>query len=143
MFCAISLDCTHKFKDVSHSWKDLSRLSDAICREHQLSIVPEGQSQTVAYDQWLGDNKPLSCRDTLRIMLDTALRMQPDGFNALIQLMEDVGCRIKRGAHVSIKPPNGQRYIRLDSLGLEYSEAALMRTLAGQHVHVPKVPKGK
>lgn len=143
VFCAFSLDSTHKFKDVSHSWKDLSRISDEICREHQLSIVPEGQSQTVAYDQWLGDNKPLSCRDTLRIMLDTALRMQPDGFNALIQLMEDVGCRIKRGAHVSIKPPNGQRYIRLDSLGPEYSEAALMRTLAGKHVHIPRVPKGK
>lgn len=143
-FCAFSLDSTHKFKDVSHSWKDLSRLSDTICREHQLSVVPESPlARTVTYDQWLGENKPLSCRDTLRIMLDTALRMQPDGFDALIQLMEDVGCRIKRGAHVSIKPPNGQRYIRLDSLGLEYSEAALMRTLAGQHVHVPKVPKGK
>lgn len=143
VFCAVSLDCTHKFKDVSHSWKDLSRLSDAICREHQLSVVPEGQAKTVTYDQWLGENKPLSCRDTLRIMLDTALRMQPDGFDALMQLMEDAGCRIKRGAHISIKPPNGQRYIRLDSLGPEYSEATLMRTLAGKHVHVPKVPKGK
>lgn len=143
VFCAVSLDCTHKFKDVAHSWKDLSRLSDAICREHQLSVVPEGPAKTVTYDQWLGENKPLSCRDTLRIMLDTALRMQPDGFDALMQLMEDAGCLIKRRAHIGIKPPNGQRYIRLDSLGLEYSEAALTRTLAGQHVHVPKEPKGK
>lgn len=142
-FCAFSLDCTHKFKDVSHSWKDLSRLSDSICREHQLSVVPEAQGKAVAYDHWLGENKPLSCRDTLRIMLDTALHMQPDGFDALMQMLEEVGCLIKHGAHISIKPPNGQRYIRLDSLGSEYSEAALTRTLAGQHVHVPKVSKGK
>lgn len=143
VFCAFSLDCTRKFKDVSHSWKDLSRLSDAICREHQLSVVPESQGKAVAYDHWLGDSKPLSCRDTLRIMLDTALHMQPDGFDALMQMMEEVGCLIRHGAHISIKPPNGQRYIRLDSLGPEYSEAALTRTLAGQHVHVPSVPKGK
>lgn len=105
--------------------------------------MPEAQGKAVTYDQWLGENKLLSCRDTLRIMLDTALRMQPDGFDALMQLMEEAGCLIKRGAHISIKPPNGQRYIRLDSLGPEYSEASLARTLAGQHVHVPKVPKGK
>lgn len=143
VFCAFSLDCTRKFKDVSHSWKDLSRLSDSICREHQLSVVPEAQGKAVAYDHWLGENKPLSCRDTLRIMLDTALHMQPDGFDALMQMMEEVGCLIRHGAHISIKPPNGQRYIRLDSLGPEYSEAALTRTLAEKHVHVPKVPKGK
>ena len=40
-----------------------------------------------------------------------------------MQLMEEAGCWIKRGAHVSIKPPGGERYIRLDSLGAEYSEA--------------------
>lgn len=143
VFCAISLDCTHKFKDVSHSWKDLSWLSDEICREHRLSVVTEDRDKAVTYDQWLGDNKPPSYRDALRIMLDTALRMQPDGFDALMQMMEEIGCLIKRGAHISIKPPNGKRYVRLDSLGTEYSEAALTRTLAGQHVHTPKVPKGK
>lgn len=143
MFCAVSLDCTHKFKDVSHSWKDLSRLSDDICREHLLSVVTEDRDKAVTYDQWLGDSKPLSCRDTLRIMLDAALRIQPDGFDALMQLMEDAGCLIKRGAHISIRPPNGQRFIRLDSLGPEYSEDALTKTLAGKHVHVPRVPKGK
>ena len=105
--------------------------------------MQEAQGKAVAYDHWLGDSKTLSSRDTLRIMLDTALHMQPDGFDALMQMMEEVGCLIRHGAHISIKPPNGQRYIRLDSLGPEYSEAALTRTLAGQHVHVPKVPKGK
>ena len=74
--------------------------------------------------------------------IDAALRMQPDGFDALMQLLEDIGCFIKRGAHISIKPPEGERYIRLDSLGPEYDEAALRRTLAGEHVHIPKIPRG-
>lgn len=69
--------------------------------------------------------------------------MQPDGFDALMQLMEEAGCWIKRGAHVSIKPPGGERYIRLDSLGTEYSEAALRKTLEGHHVHIPKTPSSE
>ena len=44
---------------------------------------------------------------------------------------------------MSIKPPGGERYIRLDSLGTEYSEAALRKTLDGQHVPIPKIPRSK
>ena len=50
---------------------------------------------------------------------------------------------IKRGAHVSIKPPGGERYIRLDSLGAEYSEAKLRQVLDGHHVHIPKIPRSE
>lgn len=75
------------------------------------------------------------------MIIDAVLRMQPDGFDALMQLLEEVGCRIKRGAQISIKPPEGERYIRLDTLGQEYDEASLRRTLARDHVHIPKIPR--
>ena len=76
------------------------------------------------------------------MIIDAVLRMQPDGFDALMQLLEEAGCRIKRGAQISIKPPEGERYIRLDTLGQEYDEASLRRTLARDHVHIPKIPRG-
>ena len=60
---------------------------------------------------------------------------------ALMQLLEEIGCRIKRGAHISILPPDGKRYIRLDSHGTEYTEASLRRALDGEHIHVPRVPR--
>lgn len=96
-----------------------------------------------AYEKWEGDKSKLTSRDSLRITIDAALRMQPDGFDALMQLMEEAGCWIKRGAHVSIKPPGGERYIRLDSLGAEYSEAKLRQALDGHHVHIPKIPRNE
>lgn len=74
--------------------------------------------------------------------IDAALRLQPNGFDALMQLLEEAGCWIKRGAHISIKPPNGKRYIRLDSIGAEYTEDALRQALSGQRVHIPKIPLG-
>ena len=140
--CSIDLDCQHKYRDVIRSSKDLVKLSDMICEEHRLSVVRDPQNKTVSYDKWQGNQKKFTHRDFLRMAIDAALSMQPDGFDALMQMLEDAGCLIKRGAHIGIKPPDGQRYIRLDTLGPEYDEASLRRTLAGDHVHIPKVPRG-
>ncbi len=142
VICATALDCQHKYRDVKRSGKDLAQLSDAICEAHQLSVIHDPQNKTVSYNKWQGNQRRFTHRDELRMMIDAALRLQPDGFDALMQLLEDAGCLIKRGAHIAIKPPDGERYIRLDSLGPEYDEAALRRTLAGDHVHIPKIPRG-
>ena len=143
VFCATTLDCSHKFRNVWNSNRLVAEISDELCREHHLSVVQNPQNKTVSYEKWEGDKSKLTSRDSLRITIDAALRLQPDGFDALMQLMEEAGCWIKRGAHVSIKPPGGERYIRLDSLGAEYSEAALRKTLNGQHVHIPKIPRSE
>ena len=142
-FCSVSLECTHKFRDVIRSGKLVAELSDKICEEHRLSVIKNPQDKTVSYDKWLGNNAKTSGRDWLRMTIDAALRMQPDGFDALMQLLEDAGCWIKRGAQISIKPPNGKRYVRLDTLGAEDTEAALRSALTGHRVHIPKVPRSQ
>ena len=108
VFCATALDCTRKFRDILRSGKVLAELSDQICEEHQLSVIREPENQTVTYDKWLGENAKASQRDMLRMTIDAALRMQPDSFDALMQLLEEAGCRVKRGAQISIKPPGGE-----------------------------------
>ena len=127
---------------MKRSGKDLAQLSDAICEERQLSVIRDPQNRTVSYDKWQGNQRRFTHRDELRMIIDAALRMQPDGFDALMQLLEDAGCRIKRGAHISIKPPEGERYIRLDTLEPKYNEASLRLTLARDHVRIPKIPRG-
>jgi len=116
----------------------LAELSDQICEEHQLSVIREPENQTVTYDKWLGENVKASQRDMLRMTIDAALRMQPDSFDALMQLLEEAGCRVKRSAQISIKLPGAKRFIRLDTVGAEYTEEALRMSLAGRHVHIPK-----
>lgn len=127
---------------MKQSAKDLAQISDSLCREHSLSVIQNPQDKTVTYDKWQGNQRKFTHRYKLRMIIDTALRMQPDGFDALMQLLEEAGCRIKRGAQISIKPPEGERSIRLDTLGQEYDEASLRRTLARDHVHIPKIPRG-
>ena len=60
-----------------------------------------------------------------------------------MQLLEEAGCRIKRGAQISIKPPSAKRFIRLDTVGAEHTEEALRMLLAGKHVHIPKRSRGR
>lgn len=143
VFCATALDCTHKFRDILRSGKALAELSDQICTEHNLSVITEPKSKDQSYDPELVTKGEITARDTLRMSIDAALRMQPEGFDALMQLLEDAGCWIKREAQISIKPPGGKRFIRLDTVGTEYSEEALRMTLAGKHVHIPKQARGK
>ena len=142
IICSTDLDGQHKYRDVRQSAKDLAQISDSLCREHSLSVIQNPQDKTVTYDKWQGNQRRFTHRDELRMIIDAALRMQPDGFDALMQLLEDAGCHIKRGAKISINPPEGKRYIRLDTLGEEYEEASLRRTLAHDHVHIPKTPRG-
>lgn len=139
--CSYALDGNYKYKNVIRSNEEVFRISDELCREYGLSVVQNPQNKTVSYDKWQGNQKPIASRDFLRMAIDAALRLQPDGFDALMQLLEEIGCRIKRGAHISILPPDGKRYIRLDSLGTEYTEASLRRALDGEHIHVPRVPR--
>ena len=142
IICSTDLNGQHKYRDVKQSAKDLTQISDSLCREHSLSVIQNPQDKTVTYDKWQGNQRRFTHRDELRMIIDMALRTQPDGFDALMQLLEEAGCRIKRGAQISIKPPEGERYIRLDTLGPEYDEASLRRTLAHDHVHIPKIPRG-
>ena len=141
IICSTDLGGQHKYRDVKQSAKDLAQISDLLCQEHALSVIGNPQDKTVTYDKWQGNQRRFTHRDELRMIIDAALRMQPDGFDALMQLLEEAGCRIKRGAQISIKPPEGERYIRLNPLGSEYSEASLRRALTGDHVHIPKIPR--
>ena len=141
IFCATSLDGQQKYRDAKRSANDLVQISDTLCEENGLSVIRNPQDKAVPYDKWAGDSNKNSHRDDLRIMIDAALRHRPNGFDVLLQMLEDAGCHIKRGAHISLKPPYGQRYTRLKSLGPEYDEDTLRQTLAGDHVHIPKTPR--
>ena len=141
IICSFPVDGTYKYRDLKKSAKDLARISDELCQQHGLSVIQNPENKTVTYDKWLGNKKEITNRDNLRMIIDTALRLNPDGFDALMQLLEEAGCLIKRGAQISIKPPNAKRYIRLDSLGAEYTEDALRKVLEGKHIHIPKTPR--
>ena len=137
IFCATTLDCRHKFRNFLGSGKALARLSDQICMEHKLSVVGDPKYHDSNYDRWLGEKAKPTARDQLRTAIDEMLQKKPDGFAALMKLLEEAGWEIKHGKQLSFRAPDGKRFIRMDTLGEEYSEKMLKAALSGEHTHIP------
>ena len=113
-------------------------LSDQISEEHRLSVIMDPQKHSsLSYNKWLGDKAKPSGRDALRVAIDDALTRNPDGFDALMKWLEEAGWRIKHGKQLSFLAPGGKRYMRLDTLGPEYSEEVLREVIAGTRKHIP------
>lgn len=133
-----SLDCTRKFRNFFWSSLAVRHLSDMICVEHGKSIIKHPQRHGRTYVDWLGVKHRISNRDTLREAIDATLAQKPATFDDLLSLLEKDGYTIKRGKQPSFRKDGQKRFVRLDTLGEEYSKEVLSAVIAGKQAHKPK-----
>lgn len=138
IFNAVNLDCDRKFQNFWGSSKAIRRLNDLICLENGYSIVEHPKERGQKYNKWLGENKKCTHRDELREAMDIALMEKPASMDAFLKMLADAGWEIKPGKQPSFRKPGQKKYMRLDSLGEEYSEAALNAIFKGSRSHKPK-----
>ena len=138
---AVNLDCDRKFRNFWGSSKAIRRLSDTLCIQNGLSIIEQPKGHSKSYNKWLGNEAKTSQRDGLREALDAALARQPKGFEELLTMLQRRGWEVKRGKRISLKGKGQERFKRLDSLGEDYSEAALRAIIAGEKEHHPREKK--
>ena len=69
---------------------------------------------------------------SVRGIMNPIIEIDVHGFTALMRMLADAGWQIKKGKQISLCPPGGSRFIRLDTLGEEYSEQALREALLGK-----------
>ena len=115
---------------------DIRGISNDISRENGLSVIePKGKGKH--YSEWNAEQKGKpTIRGLIRQDLDAAIS---DGFTlqSIFARLEKQGYSIKRGAnikHTAVRPPGGSRFIRLESLGDEYTEEAIKRRLQSEPV---------
>ena len=138
---AVNLDCDRKFRNFWGSSKAIRRLSDTLCIQNGLSIIEQPKGRGKSYNKWLGNEAKTSQRDGLREALDAALARQPKDFEELLTMLQRGGWEVKRGKRISLKGKRQERFKRLDSLGEDYSEAALRAIIAGEKEHHPREKK--
>ncbi len=136
-----ALDCTRKFKNFWRSTEAVRKLSDQICMEHRLSVIENPQKHGTSYNKWLGVEYKLSNRDLLRMAIDQALQKRPKNVDELIHLLEKDGYKVKRGKYLSFRAKGQKQYMRLRSLGDDYSEESLLAVMKGGKHHKPFVKK--
>ena len=132
---AVNLDCDRKFRNFWGSSKAIRRLSDTLCIQNGLSIIEQPKGHSKSYNKWLGNEAKTSQRDGLREAIDAALARQPKDFEELMTMLQRGGWEVKRGKRISLKGKGQERFKRLDSLGEDYSEAALRAIIAGEKEH--------
>ena len=122
-----------KMKDY---YEGIRGTSDAICREHGLSVIEPGEplkGTPVSRAEWEAQRrgKP-TVRGLIRRDVDEAIRRSYT-YKSFLGQLQQMGYEVKSGPsikHAAVLPPGGKRYFRLDSLGEGYTEADIQARLA-------------
>ena len=138
IFNSTSLDCTNKFRDFLGSGKAVRKISDRLCLENSLSIIENPRRGKYHYGRWLGDKKPPSNSEKLRQIIDEILTKKPADFTVFLEEMKLAGYEIKQGIHLSFKGENQKKFIRLRSLGSDYSEEEIKAIISGEKAQTTK-----
>jgi hypothetical protein len=129
IFNSTSLDSTRKFKNFFYSGLALQRLSDIICLEHGYSIIEKkpyaDRNKRTVYP------KRHTMRNELRSVIDSCLKQNPENLDAFYQLLQEQGYELKRGKHPAVKGRRQKKFIRLDSLGEDYTQDVISERIAG------------
>lgn len=116
-----------RYHDNKASYALMRQTSDRLCREHALSVIEQPEpGKAKHYGEWRAEqeSKP-TWRGLIREDIDAAIAaaMTMTQFFAILQKQ---GYEMKSNVkHLAVRPPGKERFVRLRSLGDEYTEHAI------------------
>jgi hypothetical protein len=129
IFNSTTLDCSHKFVDFFRSGRVVRKISDLLCAEHGLSVIENPKPSRGSYGDWLGDDKKPTHKDDLRRLIDE-VTPAVSTFEDFLAKLRERGCTVStKRKKPSFVAPGWKKPVRLDSLGEDYSEAAIKERL--------------
>lgn len=123
------------------SFINLSQLLSNRFPQFGNSIVENLARKGQSYDKWLGNKKKPSHRKRICTAIDDALSQKPASFEALLDLLRQDGYQIKDGAVPSLLGEGQKRFLRMDTLGENYSPNVIRAVIKGQRKHTPRKRK--
>lgn len=133
VYNSTNMDATHKYQNFFLSSLALRRLSDLICLEHGMSVIPEKKP-----GQWQKRttySRKSSRRDDIREVIDWIFEnKKPKDMDEFLRFMVEHGFEIKRGKYISVKAEGQKNYLRLRSLGNGYADDDIVKRIAGELV---------
>ena len=114
----------HKYHSNAKSYyTEIRKISDDLCRKYGLSIIESNQKKSIPYVQWKAEQegKP-TWRTAIRLDIRESVQ-ESYSWSQFLKEMEKRGYTWKLNRkYISLKAPGMERYIRLRSLGKNYSE---------------------
>ena len=140
VFNSVSFLDGRKYRsDFKSYFHDLRDTSNAVSREYGFSVI-DSDGKGKHYSEWNAERSgKTTVRDLIRRDIDAALAGSLT-YDTFLETLRRHGYSVKRDPnvkHTAVRPPGGQRFVRLDSLGDGYTEADLMQRLNEQR-HEPE-----
>ena len=145
IFCAVNFVDYHKYNSNKRSYYGIRNINDRLCYENGLSVItPEKGRKGKSYIEYQTAKTGTSWKGKLKEAVDLLIPQIKD-FEELLEKLQASGYEIKLGKYVSCRAPGQERFTRLKTLGIDYTEEAIQKRIAGirsRNVKIPKQEKG-
>lgn len=143
VFNSVNLITGKMFRDdFANYFNGIRKTADEICRENGLSTIkPKGKSRSRS-EYEAGQRGEPTLRSLIRKDVDETIDRARD-WNDFLQLLVKQGYAIKtapRYKHTAIRRPGAARFVRLRSLGAQYTEEAIKQRILDRYTYGGKSP---
>ena len=128
---AVSFADHKHYHSNKRSYYEIRRTSDRLCKEHGLSVIVPGQEKGKSYVEHQAIRNGTSYKAKLKVTIDRLLPACAD-LEDLFHRLREEGYEIRRGKYISCRASNQERFTRLKTLGIDYTEEALTARIAGR-----------
>ncbi|HFU0905941.1 TPA: relaxase/mobilization nuclease domain-containing protein [Streptococcus agalactiae] len=141
IFCAVNFVDYHKYNSNKRSYYGIRNISDRLCYENGLSVItPEKGRKGKSYIEYQTAKIGTSWKGKLKEAVDLLIPQVTD-FEKFLEKLQASGYEIKRGKYVSCRALGQERFTRLKTLGVDYTEEAIRKRIVGIRSHNVKTLK--
>lgn len=141
IFCAVNFVDYHKYNSNKRSYYGIRNINDRLCYENGLLVItPEKGRKGKSYIEYQTAKTGTSWKGKLKEAVDLLIPQIKD-FEELLEKLQASGYEIKLGKYVSCRSPGQERFTRLKTLGIDYTEEAIQKRIAGIRSRNVKIPK--
>ena len=144
IFNAVDFVDYHAYKSYKRIYYDMREVSDRLCKENGLSVIPPSQNKGMGYKEYTEAKRGTSWKQKLKQTIDRLVITAKD-YDDFLRLMQEAGYEIKTGKYISFRAEGQERFTRSKTIGENYTEERIKERIAGRTPRRSQrqtVPKG-
>ena len=131
IFNAVNFVDYHAYRSNRRTYREMRQLSDEICKEHGLSVIPPSQSKGMDYKEYTEAKRGTSWKQKLKQTIDRCVITAKD-WDEFLRLMQEAGYEIKSGKYISFRAEGQERFTRAKTIGDNYTEDRIKERIQGR-----------
>ena len=144
IFNAVDFVDYHAYKSYKRIYYDMREVSDRLCKENGLSVIPPSQNKGMGYKEYTEAKRGTGWKQKLKQTIDRLVITAKD-YDDFLRLMQEAGYEIKTGKYISFRAEGQERFTRSKTIGENYTEERIKERIAGRTPRRNRrqtVPKG-